>query len=98
MSNTSKGAARLANVLQKRINAVSKRAASGINAELGTITAGKKLRVDSLPDVAIDDDDYYVCKTISDTKPLKNGDRVLVTWTHLGEAIVIDKIVKANKA
>lgn len=95
-NNSSKGAAKLASVLQSRMNKVSGRNVS-LTAELGSIIAWKKLIVDSLPDVTLDEDDYCVCQTINETSPLKNGDRVLVIWTNDGDAVVIDKIVEADE-
>ena len=95
-NNSSKGASKLASIIQSQMTKVSKRNSS-VCVELGEIQAGKKLKVDSLPGFVLDKDDYSVCKTISETEPLKKGDRVLVVWTNIGEPVVIDKIVRADK-
>ena len=95
--NSNRGAYRLAAVLQKRLTKVSGHSIE-VSAELGEIATGGKLKLDSLPDAILDKDDYSICKTISDTDPLKKDDRVLVIWTNTGEPVVIDKIVTADKA
>lgn len=95
-NNQSKGANKLAVVLQKRMKAVSKGGVS-VSSELGTILAGNKLKLDSLPDAVLDDDDYLVCQTICETKPLEKGDRVLVIWTDDGETVVVDKLIAGDE-
>lgn len=90
-NNSSKGAHRLAVVLQKRMKQVSGNGVS-LTAELGTIVSGKKLKVDSIPEAVLDSDDFLVCETISTTDPLKEGDRVLVIWTADDDPVVIDKV------
>lgn len=97
MSNvSSKGASKLASVLQSRMNQMNQRN-STVSVELGAILTGKKLKVDSLPEEVLDKDDYSVCETIVNTEPLKKGDRVLVVWTNDGEPVVIDKIIGADE-
>jgi hypothetical protein len=90
-NNSSKGSHRLAVILQKRMKQVSGNSVSLV-AELGTIVSGNKLKIDSIPEAALDSDDYVVCKTIYGTEPLKNGDRVLVIWTSDDDPVVIDKV------
>lgn len=96
MSNNSKGAYKLATVLQKRMKQVSGRS-NDVSSELGSIAPGNKLKVDSLPEFLIDDDDYSVCQSVIKSSPLKSGDRVLVVWTNDGEPVVIDKIAAGNE-
>lgn len=93
MSNSKKGAYKLASVLQKRMNSVSGRNIS-ISAEMGVILPGNKLKLDSLPEEVLDADDYSICRSTEAT----SGDRVLVVWTWDGEPIVVDKIIRADKA
>lgn len=97
MSNSSKGAHKLASVLQKRTKSIYGRETS-VSAEMGLILSGGRLRIDSIPDAVIDESDYSVCQTISGTEKLKSGDRVLVIWSFDGEPVVIDKIIQADKA
>lgn len=108
MSNSKKGAYKLADVLQKRMNEVSGRNIS-VSSELGTIVQGDKLKLDSLPDVVLNSDDYSVCEKsmievvqdiksieplkVEKTKKLKTGDRVLVIWTGTGEPVVVDRLI-----
>lgn len=94
--NSSKGAARLASVLQRRMEQVID-GNSSIPVDRGEIMGGKKLKLYSIPDAILDKDDYSVCATIQSTSELKAGDRVLVVWTFDGEPVVIDKIVEADK-
>lgn len=93
MSNSNKGAYKLADVLQKRMNSVSGRNIS-ISAEMGVILSGNKLKIDSLPEDILDADDYSICSFANVT----SGDRVLVVWSEDGEPIVVDKIIRADKA
>lgn len=58
-ANSSKGAAKLASVLQGRMNKVSNRSAI-VAAEMGVILDGNKLKVDSIPDNVLMPDDYSV--------------------------------------
>lgn len=88
--NSSKGASRLAEILQLRIKAVMKRSLT-VTAEFGAITGGKCLKVDSLPDYHLSRNDYSVCSAYE--KEMEEGDRVLVIWTNDGEPVVLDKIV-----
>lgn len=94
-SNSSKGASKLASVLQKRMAQVVNGRTSVI-AEKGEIVAGRKLKLFSIPDAILDRDDYSVCYTVQQTRPLKKGDVVLVVWTFDGEPVVIDRIVEAD--
>ena len=107
----SKGSAKLAAVLQKRMKSVSKYD-SNVNSELGTITSGLGLKIDSLPGVTIRSGDYFVCQSVKNvtsflksnvegaeniqTAILSPGDRVLVVWTYDGEIVVVDKILTAS--
>lgn len=107
----SKGSAKLAAVLQKRMKSVSNYG-SNVNAELATISSGLGLKLDSLPGVTISSGEYFVCQSFKnvtsylksnvagaeniDTNILKPGDRVLVIWTFDGEIVVVDKILKAS--
>lgn len=91
MSNSSKGAYNLAVVIQNRMNSIAGRN-TNINAEVGTIVHGKKLKLYSLPDNVFYPDDYSICSSIN----VSSGDRVLVVWTFDGEPVVIDKIVRAD--
>lgn len=93
-----KGSAKLASVLQKRMKRISNYGTS-INAELGTISSGLGLKLDSLPNVTINRGEYFVCtgvKYVTNTDILEPGDRVLVIWTFDGEIVVVDKILKAS--
>lgn len=94
-NNSSKGASRLASVLQARMAKVMN-GASSVIAEKGEILAGGKLKLYSIPDAILDKDDYSVCYSIQKTRALKKGDQVLIVWTFDGEPIVIDKIVQAD--
>lgn len=94
--NSSKGAARLASVLQRRMEQVIG-GNSSVAVDRGEIMGGKKLKLYSIPDAILDKDDYSVCATIQTTSELKAGDCVLVVWTFDGEPVVIDKIVEADK-
>lgn len=97
MSNTnSKGASKLASVLQSRMLKVMSSATS-ISVDRGVVLTGKKLKLLSLPDVILDKDDYSVCATIQETRTLKAGDSVLVVWTYDGEPVVIDRLVEADR-
>lgn len=87
----SKGSAKLAAVLQKRMKSVSNYD-SNVNAELGTISTGLGLKLDSLPGVTIQSKEYYVCQSLN----VNTGDRVLVVWTFDGEIVVVDRILKAS--
>ena len=62
-NNSSKGAAKLASVLQNRMNNVTRKS-STVTAEMGVILAGNKLKVDSLPDFELTPDDYSVCSNV----------------------------------
>lgn len=106
-----KGRAKLAAVLQKRMKNVSDFGTT-VNAELGTITAGFGLKLDSMPNVTIKKGEYFVCRGVQyvanyiknnvedakniQTDILKAGDRVLVMWTYDGEIVVVDKIITAS--
>jgi hypothetical protein len=94
-NNSSKGAARLADVLQSRMVQVMKHG-SGVIVERGEIVKGRKLKLYSIPDSILDRDDYSVCMTVYDARPLKVGDRVLIVWTFDGEPVVIDRIAEAD--
>lgn len=94
--NSSKGAAKLASVLQRRMEQVIG-GNSSIPVDRGEIMGGKKLKLYSIPDAILDKDDYSVCATIQSTSELKAGDQVLVVWTFDGEPVVIDKIIEADK-
>lgn len=94
-NNGSKGAARLASVLQKRMSQIINGGTSVV-AERGEIVAGNKLKLYSIPDAILDKDDYSVCSTIQKTSPVKKGDQVLILWTFDGEPVVIDKILEAD--
>lgn len=94
-SNSTKGTAKLARILQSRMNRTSSHG-SGIMAERGEIVSGRKLKVYSLPDIILGRDDYSVCFTVNETRPLQVGDRVLVIWTYDGEPVVIDRIIEAD--
>ena len=89
-SNSSRGAAKLASVLQSRMSKVSKRL-SYVTAEMGVIIGGNKLKVDSIPDDTLSPDDYGVCSGYK--AKMENGDRVLVIWTNNGEPIIVDRIL-----
>lgn len=96
-SNSTKGVAKLASVMQQRMAQMLKGGA-GVIAERGEIVKGKKLKLYSIPDAILDRDDYSVCVSIQEQSPLKAGDRVLIVWTYDGEPVVIDKITEADKA
>lgn len=96
MSNSNKGAAKLASVLQERMAQVIG-GHNSIAVDRGEILSGKKLKLYSIPDSILDKDDYSVCDTIHSMSELKAGDQVLVVWTFDGEPVVIDKIVEADK-
>lgn len=101
MKNNSKGAAKLASVLQARMNMVSS-GMSMVAIEKGEILSGGKLKLYSIPDSILDKDDYSVCATVARKLPcqkefpIKDGDCVLVAWTYDGEPVVIDKVVTAD--
>ena len=95
MSNSTKGASKLAAVLQSRMSAVYT-GKSGIVAERGEILKGGKLKLYSLPEFVLDKSDYSVCATVYATRALKNGDRVLVIWTNDNEPVVIDRMIEAE--
>lgn len=88
--NSSKGASKLASVIQGRMNKVSNRLLN-VTAEMGVILSGNKLKLDSLPDDVLTPNDYGVCSTYKES--MKRGDRVLVIWTNTEEPIIVDKIV-----
>ena len=100
-ANASKGASKLASVIQNRMSKVAARA-SGVVAEKGEILSGKRLKLYSLPDDILDKDDYSVCATITQKlpcqkkEPINTGDQVLVIWTYDGEPVVVDRIVDAS--
>ena len=94
-NNSTKGAAKLARELQRRMNKTSS-SSSGISVERGEIVSGRKLKIYSIPDSILDRDDYSVCYTVYDTRPLQVGDRVLVVWTYDGEPVVIDRLIEAD--
>ena len=96
MSNSSKGISKLASVLQERMVRVAGRNSS-INVEKGEIISGKRLKLYSIPDAILGQDDYMVCVSLQKENPLKVGDLVLVVWTFDGDPIVIDKIADANR-
>ena len=91
-SNSNKGAAMFASVIQKRMQQVSE-IKVGIPIETGEIIAGGRLKLSSIPDTVLDKDDYSLCTSTQ----FKNGDKVLVVWTFDGEPVVIDKILRADK-
>lgn len=88
-----KGSYKLAMTIQNRIKKMNENN-STVNAELGTIVSGKKLKVDSLPDEIIDD--YLVCSTVISQSKLSNGDRVLVIWTHDSDPVIVDQIAEGD--
>lgn len=94
-NNSTKGTAKLAAVIQARMK---RTLSNGLNisVERGKIVKGMKLKLYSLPDAILEKDDYSVCYTIQDTRPLQAGDRVLVVWTYDGEPVVIDKLIEAD--
>lgn len=94
--NNSKGAAKLASVIQRRMEQVIG-GKSSVSVDRGEIMDGNKMRLYSIPDAILDKDDYSVCLTIQSMSRLKAGDQVLVLWTFDGEPVVIDKIVEADK-
>lgn len=94
-NNSTKGAAKLARELQLRMNKTSSHN-SGVHVERGEIVSGRKLKLYSIPDSILDRDDYSVCYTVYDTRPLQVGDRVLVVWTYDGEPVVIDRLIEAD--
>lgn len=101
MSNSRKGVAKFASVLQKRMSQVSQRNTS-ITVEFGEILEGRKLKVSSLPGTVLDQDDYSVCASLQAKMPcqwrypIEPGDKVLVVWTFDGEPVVIDRILSAD--
>lgn len=95
MSNSTKGASKLASVLQNRMAAIAT-GKSGIVAERGEILKGGKLKLYSLPEFVLDQGDYSVCVTVYNTRALKTGDRVLVIWTIDNEPVVIDRMIEAD--
>lgn len=96
MSNSTKGASKLASVLQERMKKMVDRS-QGIIIERGEIIHDNKVRLYSIPDAVLDPDDYSVCATVYKVSPLKEGETVLIVWTHDGEPIVLDRIVEADK-
>ena len=96
MKNSSKGAAKLASILQKRMEKVVK-GSSSILIDKGEILEKKKLKISSIPDAIIEKNVYLVCAGIKEARPLEVGDQVLVLWTFDGDPVVIDKIEPANK-
>lgn len=104
MSNSStKGASKLASVLQKRMSKVAEHKTS-VCVETGEILSGYKLKISSIPGQVLDKDEYSVCSTVQQKIPCQNsfpiqpGDRVLIVWTFDGEPVVIDKLVEADKS
>lgn len=101
MSNSSKGVAKFASVLQQRMSQVNKRNTS-VTVEFGEILKGRKLKVSSLPGTVLDKDDYSVCASLQakmpcqGSYPIEPGDKVLVVWTLDGEPVVIDRILSAD--
>lgn len=95
-SNSGKGAAKLASVLQSRMIEVM-RGQSPLSVDRGELLPGNKLKIYTIPDAILEPDDYSVCYTIHSTGDLKAGDQVLVVWTFDGEPVVVDKIVEADK-
>lgn len=95
MSNSSKGASKLASVLQNRMAEVMK-GSSSVSVDMGEIFSDNRLKLYSIPDAILDTNDYSVCATIQNTSKLKEGDKVLVVWTFDGEPVVIDKIIEAS--
>lgn len=93
--NSSKGASKLASVLQSRMAKIIS-GSSSVNVEKGEILSGKRLKLFSIPDAILDKDDYYVCTSIQKSSPLSKGDMVLVVWTLDGDPVVIDKITEAD--
>lgn len=91
-NNSSAGASKLASIIQQRMNSVAGRT-STVSVELGCVMSGNRIKIDSIPDAIIGADEYSVCKTISETSHLEDGDRILVVWTNTGDLIVIDKII-----
>ena len=89
-NNSSRGAAKLASVLQERMNKIYNHL-SDVTAEMGVIIGGNKLKVDSLPDDSLTPDDYGICSGYK--SKMEKGDRVLVIWTNNGEPIIVDKVV-----
>lgn len=102
MSNTNKGSAMLATVLQKRMSQVVA-GKSTVSLETGEIMAGRKLKLSSLPGSVLDKDDYSLCANLQakmpcqKSYPINVGDQVLVAWTYDGEPVVIDKILRADQ-
>ena len=102
-NNSSKGASRLAGVLQNRMAQIAGRNTSVI-VETGEILSGRKLKVSSLPGSVLDKDDYSVCASLQTKMPCQSsypfgvGDQVLVVWTFDGEPVVIDKLLRADSS
>ena len=94
--NSSKGGVKLASVLHSRMSKVANRTA-GIVAERGEIMSGRKLKLYSMPNAILSQDDYSVCASIQSVNELSAGERVLVIWTMDGEPVVIDRIIEADK-
>ena len=94
-NNSTKGTAKLAKILQLRMSRITSHG-SCISADRGEIVSGRKLKLYSLPDAILDRDDYSVCYTVQETRPLQVGDRVLVVWTYDGEPVVIDRLIEAD--
>ena len=101
--NGSKGASKLASVLQKRMSKIADRK-DKVCVETGEILAGYKLKISSIPGQVLDKDEYSVCSTVQrkipcqKEFPIQPGDRVLVVWTFDDEPVVIDKLVEADKS
>lgn len=95
MSNSTKGASKLALVIQERMSQVVAGKHS-IVAERGEILKGGKLKLYSLPEFSLSKGDYSVCATVYATRALKAGDRVLVIWTNDNEPVVIDRMIEAD--
>ena len=101
MNNSQKGSAKLANILQGRMNNTSQRTV-GVTVERGEVVSGHRLKISSVPGATLDKGDYTVCATIrrslpcQGSSPINAGDKVLVLWTYDGEPVIIDKIVEAN--
>ena len=95
MKNSSKGTAKLASVIQSRMEKVI-HGSSSILIDKGEILAKKKLKFFSIPDAIIEKNVYSVCAGVQEARPLEVGDQVLVLWTFDGDPVVIDKIVQAD--
>lgn len=89
MSNSNKGASKLASVLQQRMAQVSKKGSGhGVTVEFGEIVQGDKLKIYSIPGAILDSGDYSVCqgvtvrndlKCVCEPTPIKEEDYTLKT-------------------